>query len=63
MEGVEWVLSRKPEEGTQIDPPHGPVWKVNLSPPPPQYVSVAIYYAFNDHEVILLDIRARTPID
>ena len=54
LDGVETVLSRNPQCGTRLG--HSHVWFV-----PGWAVNLAIYYTFNDDEVVLLSITKTTP--
>jgi len=56
LEGVEMVLARLPECGSQLGSSH--VWFI-----PGWSVDLAIYYTFNADRVILLSICKTTPIE
>ncbi|CBE67909.1 protein of unknown function [Candidatus Methylomirabilis oxygeniifera] len=55
VEGPEWVLSRDPEQGTQVeeDPP---VWFLGIEDDS-SHLTAAIYYTFDENHVWLLSIR------
>lgn len=51
--GIEWVLSREPREGNQLES-GSPVWFIGTDYLDPHY-RIIVFYTFNDERVVLLN--------
>jgi len=55
IDGAKWVLSRDPRQGQQLGGPYSSTWYFTiLIPGTGRYV--ALYYAFDDREVLFVSI-------